>query len=198
MQSSLNTVPDDIKLVERLQKGDLESFDLIYNKYSEKLYAFSFKYLRSTDEAEELVQSVFLKIWENHKNVRKESSFKSYLFTIAYHDICKLFRKRNYQQKYIQDTLYESIQSSSEVEEGIDNQSILEEVQQIINTLPERQKTIFVKSRQDGKSSKEIAEELGLSSGTVDNYISGSLKLIRSRLLKENLPVLLISLISFL
>lgn len=45
MQSSLNTVPDDIKLVERLQKGDLESFDLIYNKYSEKLYAFSFKYL---------------------------------------------------------------------------------------------------------------------------------------------------------
>lgn len=198
MQSSLNTVPDDIKLVERLQKGDLESFDLIYNKYSEKLYAFSFKYLRSTDEAEELVQSVFLKIWENHKNVRKESSFKSYLFTIAYHDICKLFRKRNYQQKYIRDTLYESTQSSSEVEEGIDNQSILEEVQQIINTLPERQKTIFVKSRQDGKPSKEIAEELGLSSGTVDNYISGSLKLIRSRLLKENLPVLLISLISFL
>lgn len=182
----------DYELVERLQKGDTEAFDLIYEKYSGKLYAFGLKYLRSTAEAEELVQSVFLKIWENYKNLKKESSFKSYLFTIAYNDICKLFRKRNYQQKFITDTLYENPQSATEIEDSIDYQSVLERVQQIVNKLPERQKTIFIKSRQEGKSTKEIAEEVGLSPGTVDNYISESLKFLRTRLRYENLPGLLL------
>jgi RNA polymerase sigma-70 factor (family 1) len=184
--------PSDIELVEKLQKGDVEAFDLIYDKYSRKLYAFGLKYLKSTAEAEELVQSVFLKLWENYKILKKESSFKSYLFTIAYNDICKLFRKRNYLQKFISDTLYENSQLYSEIEHSIDYQSVLERVQQIVDNLPERQKTIFLKSREEGKSTKEIAEEVGLSPGTVDNYISESLKFIRARLHKENLPVLLL------
>jgi RNA polymerase sigma-70 factor (family 1) len=184
--------PSDIELVEKLQKGDVEAFDLIYDKYSRKLYAFGLKYLKSTAEAEELVQSVFLKLWENYKILKKESSFKSYLFTIAYNDICKLFRKRNYLQKFISDTLYENSQLYSEIEDSIDYQSVLERVQQIVDNLPERQKTIFLKSREEGKSTKEIAEEVGLSPGTVDNYISESLKFIRARLHKENLPVLLL------
>jgi len=187
----LKLVSGDNELVERLQKGDVEAFDLIYDKYSGKLYAFSLKYLRSTAESEELVQSVFLKLWENHKNLRKESSFKSYLFTIAYNDICKLFRKRNYLQKFISDTIAENPQSSFEIEEGIYFQSVLKRVQQIVNKLPERQKTIFEKSRQEGKSTKEIAEEVGLSPGTVDNYISEAIKFIRNRLRNEDLTFLL-------
>jgi len=187
----LNSIPDDIELVERLQKGDVEAFDLIYEKYSGKLYAFGLKYLQSTAEAEELVQAVFLKIWENHKHIDKELSFKSYLFTITYNDICKLFRKRNYRQKFIDDTFYENSQASSETEDIIDYNSVLEQVQQIIDKLPERQKDIFLKSRQEGKSSKEIAEELSLSPGTIDNYISEVLKFIRSRLHKEDLALFL-------
>jgi RNA polymerase sigma-70 factor (ECF subfamily) len=79
-------------------------------------------------------------------------------------------------------TLYKNSQSSSQPEEGIDFQSTLTRVQQIVEKLPERQKVIFLKSRQESKSTKEIAEEVGLSPGTVDNYISESLKFIRSRL----------------
>ena len=183
--------PSDYKLVERLQKGDVEAFDMIYEKYSGILYSFSLKYLRSTDEAEELVQSVFLKIWDNHKHLDKELSFKSYLFTIAYNDICKLFRKRNYLQKFISDTLYENSKVSSATEESIDYRSVLTLVQQIIDKLPERQKNIFRKSRQEGKSSKEIAEELSLSPGTVDNYISETLKFIRKKLPNEDIAFLL-------
>ena len=97
----MNQFPGDIELVKRLQGGDVEAFDLIYEKYSGKLYSFGLKYLRSTTESEELVQSVFLKVWENHKKLKEESSFKSFIFTIAYNDICKLFRKRKYLQKFI-------------------------------------------------------------------------------------------------
>src|SRR4030065_518565 len=115
----MNLSPGDTELVKRLQTGDVEAFDLLYEKYSGKLYSFGLKYLRSIDEAEELVQSEFLKIWENHKHINKELSFKSYLFTIAYNDICKLFRKRNYQKKFISDTLYTKSGSSPETEEDI-------------------------------------------------------------------------------
>jgi len=188
----------DIELVRRLQAGDVEAFDLIYKKYSGKLYSFGLKYLRSTAEAEELVQSIFLKIWENHKHIDKELSFKSYLFTIAYNDICKLFRKRNYLQKFISDTIAENPQFSFEIEEGIDYQSILERVQQIVDKLPERQKTIFLKSRQEGKSTKEIAEEIGLSPGTIDNYISETLRFIRRRLHNEDFALLLFFSLFFL
>ena len=190
--------PGDIELVEKLQKGDVEAFDLLFDKYSRKLYAFGLKYLKSTDEAEELVQSVFLKLWEHNKDLKKEFSFKSYLFTIAYNDICKLFRKRKYLQKFIDDSQYENSHSSSETENDIDYQSVLEQVNQIIDKLPERQKTIFLKSRMEGKSTKEIAEEVGLSAGTVDNYISESLKFIRAQVKKGNLSILLFLSLFFL
>jgi RNA polymerase sigma-70 factor (ECF subfamily) len=194
----MTLVPNDIDLIQKLQEGDVEAFDLIYKKYSKTLYIFSFKYLRSTVEAEELVQSVFVKLWENRKTLKKELSFKSYIFTIAYNDICKLFRKRNYQQKFINDILYENSQSSSEFEDSIDYKSVLERVQQIVNKLSERQKSVFLKSRQEGKSTKEIAEELGLSPGTVDNYISESLKVIRKHLQMEVLSMLLVLSLFFL
>jgi RNA polymerase sigma-70 factor (ECF subfamily) len=188
----LKLFPEDNALVERLQKGDVEAFDLIYHKYSGKLYAFGLKYRKSTSEAEELVQSVFMKLWENHEHLKLGSSFKSYLFTIAYNDMCKLFRKWNYQQKFISDTLYESSQTSPDFEEAIDYQSVLEQVERIVDKLPVKQRTIFMKSRWEGKSSKEIAAEVGLSPGTVDNYISEALKFIRSRLHNEELAVLLL------
>jgi RNA polymerase sigma-70 factor (ECF subfamily) len=194
----LKIVFSDIELVGRLQEGDVEAFDLVYERYSGKLYAFALKYLRSKDEAEELVQSVFLKLWENYKTLKKESSFKSYLFTIAYNEICNLFRKRNYLQKFINDTLYANSQSSSETENGIDYKSVLEQVQQILDKLPERQRIIFMKSRNEGKSTKEIATELGLSPGTIDNYISETLKSIRSRLNSENLSLILLVSLFFL
>jgi len=187
----LNHLTDDTGLINKLQKGDVEAFDLIYAKYAGKLYSFGLKYLRSAAEAEELVQSVFIKIWENHKKLNKELSFKSYLFTIAYNDICKIFRSRDYLKKFITDTLYEKSVSSSTEEAGIDYKSVLNQVQMIMDKLPERQKIIFRKSRLEGKPSKEIARELMLSPGTVDNYISEALKFIRCQMKKENIAFIL-------
>lgn len=179
--------PSDIELVIELQKGDVEAFDLIYEKYARELYGFTLKYLKSIEETEELVQTVFLKVWENHQILRKESSFKSYLFTIAYNEICNIFKRRSLLQKFISQQLTKNYQTSSVTDELIDYGSILEQVNLIIAKLPERQKTIFQKSRLEGKTSKEIANELGLSSGTVDNYISESMKFIRSCLQDKSL-----------
>lgn len=188
----MKVFPDDIELVLKLQKGDVEAFDQVYQKYAGKLYGFTFKYLKSTEETEELVQSVFLKVWENYKTLKKESSFRSYLFTIAYNEICNTFRRRSHLRKFIDEQLNENAQTTNETDELIDYNSIRGQVDQIIARLPERQRSIFLKSRQEGKSNKDIANELGLSSGTVDNYISESLKFIRSNLQDKKISALLL------
>ena len=181
----------DNELIEKLRIGDVEAFDHVYHRYAGKLYAFALKYLRSKEEAEELVQSVFLKVWENQKNIKKDTSFKSYLFTIAYNEICNLFRRRKYYQNFFDKSMIGNPEASVETEDQIEFKFVSEQVEQIISRLPEKQKTIFRKSRQEGMSTKKIADELGLSPGTVDNYISESLKFIRSNLKDNRFSILL-------
>jgi RNA polymerase sigma-70 factor (family 1) len=184
-------IHNDRVLIERLQTGDIEAFDILYNKYSWKLYAFGLKYLKTIDDAEELVQSAFIKIWENHKELKKESSFKSYLFTIAYNQICKLFRNRQYQKKYFEDILLIKPIDEKSIEENMSYEAALDRVNKIVDVLPDKQKKIFFKSRIEGMSTKDIAKELNLAPGTVDNYISNVLKFIRSHLKKEDFALML-------
>ncbi len=181
----------ETELVERLKKGDLEAFDMIYDMYAGRLYAFSMKYLKSAEEAEELVQCVFMKVWENHKRLDRNLSFKSFLFTIAYNEICRFFRRKSYLKKYIDETLLTGKLSDTTPEEGTEFQSLLAEVEKIIAGLPETQRKAFYMCKIDGKHSKEVAAGLGLSPGTVDNYVSATIRIIRSRLAHENLSVIL-------
>lgn len=176
---------NDIELVELLQGGDLDAFDILFRKYSGKLYSFAFKYLRCREESSELVQSVFLKLWENHKNLKSESSLKSFLFTIAYNEICSLFRRRVCLQKYFDHVRLHNNGISTETEDDLNCNSLSERLDQIIRKLPERQRSIFLKSRIEGKPSRVIAYELGLSPGTVDNYISKTLRIINEKLTGE-------------
>ena len=182
LQKAVKIFLTDSELVEKLQKGDVNAFDQVYLKYAERLYAFSLKYLNSKEECEELVQSVFLKVWENQKRLKSDTSFKSFLFTIAYNEICNLFRQRSYLRKFIEKSLISNHEASGETEAQIDALFVQEQVNRIIAKLPGKQRIIFVKSRQEGKSTKDIANELGLSEGTVDNYLSESLKFIRKQL----------------
>jgi RNA polymerase sigma-70 factor (family 1) len=171
----------DIELLVKFSNGDTDAFDQLFNKYSSGLYAFGLKYLKSSDEAEELVQAVFMIIWENSHHINIELSFKSFLFTIAYNEICKAFRKRRYWQKYVSQVQF-NLQQIIPDEEDPDISLMMDQVHQIIEDLPEKQKTVFKKSKFEGKSAREIAQEMELSPGTVDNYISECLKYIRSRL----------------
>jgi len=178
-------------LVERLKKGDLESFDMLYDMFAGRLYAFSLKYLKSAEESEELVQTVFMKVWENHKRLNAELSFKSFLFTIAYNEICRLFRRKSYLKKYLEETLASGNRADNSPEEGTEFQSLLTEINNIIAGLPEGQRKAFIMCKLEGRPSREVAEGLGLASGTIDNYVSATVRLIRNRLSGESLAVIL-------
>ncbi len=195
MQTNFNQIElskpiSDIELIAKLQKGDLEAFDLIFEKYGDRVYGFALKYLKSKEEAEGVVQDVFLKIWENKKTLKKESSLKPYLFTIAYHNMCGLFRKKQIHIKYRGEV--ESIEHRSiNLEEQLEYKSTLERVDQLIEQLPEKLKIVFIKSRKEGKSTKEIADEMSLAPGTIDNRISAALKFLRKNLPDNSFAILL-------
>lgn len=186
----------DIELVEKLRKGNLDAFNAVFDKYGDRLFGFAMKYLKSTTETEELVQDVFLKIWENKKTLKTDSSLKAYLFTITYHYICRYFRKKQLQGK-LKEEIGLKTEACVDTEEQIDYHSTLEQIEKWIEKLPPKQKVIFEKSRKEGKSSREIAEELKLSPGTVDNHISAALKFLRKHISGSNLALSLFFIVFF-
>jgi len=180
---------DDHSLVKLLQKGNVAAFDSLFEVYSPKLYGFALKYFKSETDSEELVQEVFVKVWENRKLLKSDQSFKSYLFTIAFNQIRKHFNKKAVSLRYLK-----SLQNDPEFPDYSspdDYESTLRQIYQIIDQMPGRRREIFTKSKLEGKSSKEVAAELNISPGTVDNQVSEAIRFIRSRLKTENLGLFL-------
>jgi len=159
-------------LIKKLIKGDTNAFDLLFDRYSRKIYGFALRYLKSEVDAEGVVQDVFLYIWNSRKNIRTDTNFRSYLFTITINLIKKVFRREAYQLRFMEES--PALKADNSVDEQLEYASLLEEVDKLIDKLPERRRNIFIKSRKLGMSSKEIAEELGITPGTVDNQVSKS------------------------
>lgn len=85
----------DYNLIAGLKKDNHDSFRLLFDRYSKPLFQFSLRYLKSNEAAEDVVQEVFTKIWSKRKELKTNTSFKSYLFTIALNSIRKQFNKRS-------------------------------------------------------------------------------------------------------
>ncbi len=176
-------------LVRNLSKGNLLAFNTLYKEYSGRLYRFALGYLKSEAEAEELVQEVFTIIWEKRTNLKSELSFKSFLFTIAFNIIRKHFRKKAYLSEYFKTGI--SADLDIHTSQKITYNSLYQYISELLNQLPKRRKEIFIKSRFDGLSIKEIAEELKINHKTVENQLTDALKFLRTNLNKKNIPVIL-------
>jgi RNA polymerase sigma-70 factor (family 1) len=181
-------IQNESLLVESLLKGNLLAFNSLYNEYSNRLYRFAFGYLKSDAEAEELVQEVFTIIWEKRMTLKEELSFKSFLFTIAFNIIKKHFRTKTYLSEYLQ--ISNGNTSDNITSQDITYNSLYQYITELVNQLPDRRKEIFIKSRFEGLSTKEIAEKLQISHKTVENQLTEALRFIRANLNKENIPIL--------
>lgn len=180
---------NDRELIKLLQKGNVEAFDSLFEVYSSKLFGFAVKYFKNEADAEELVQEVFVKVWENRQTLKSELSFKSYLFTIALNQIRKYFNKKAASLRYLDSLQNETLTSDEVSNENFE--TALQKLNFIIGQMPPRRREIFIKSKQEGKSSKEIAAELNISVGTVDNQVSEALRFIRIRLNPKNTDLIL-------
>ena len=158
-------------LIRRIAKGDAYAFEEIYKKYNKKIYSFSLRYLKNKEDAEGVVQEVFLSFWQNSKRMRKDSNLNAYLFTLTFNAIRKKFRKLQTEKKYLNDyntiTVLENKDELTEVE-YFDQ---LEKVNQLIEKLPPQQKKIFQLHKNKGLTNLEIADQLQISKKTVENHL---------------------------
>jgi RNA polymerase sigma-70 factor (ECF subfamily) len=162
-----------------LQKGSVTAFERLFKKYGQKLYRFSHTYLRSEAEAEDVVQEVFLKLWENRTGLRTGTSFQSYLFTIAFNAIQKNFNKKAVEDKF-RVILFENIaEQNSSLEDQSDFEFLLRKLDLLIDQMPSRRKEIFLKRKKEGKSVGDIAAEMDISKKTVENQITEAMNYLR-------------------
>jgi len=173
----------ETRLVNSLSKGNILAFNTLFREYGRHLYNFAYAYLKSESEAESLVQDVFLIVWEKRSQLKEELSFKSYLFTISFNIIRKHFRRKACLSRYLNSGIYDEMDLHSS--DKIDADSLKSFILEMVNSLPEKRKMIFIKSRFEGLSIKEISEEMNISHKTVENQLTTVLKFLKGKLNNE-------------
>jgi RNA polymerase sigma-70 factor (family 1) len=165
-----------------LKEGNVMSFDIIFKKYNKKIYFFALSYLKNKEEAEDVVQEVFMNLWKFREQINEYYVFSSYLFKITYNATIKKFRKQSSNKRQVQEMLkYISLEDNS-TNIDVEYNSLVEHFNKIIENLPSRQKEIFIKSCDEQLNSKEIADQLKISRKTVENYLSITKSYLKSRL----------------
>lgn len=180
MNSSAEEI--DVCLLRKLNRGDHDAFSQIYDRYWRDLYTFAFRILRDEELAKDLVQDVFLSVWQTASLLQIHTSLKSYLFGAVRNQVARTLTRSKLKGAYL-----DALVKMTKVEPfGTEEQVILRELQQRIDTgvekLPKRMRTIFKLSRQDGLSHKEIAKHLDLSEHTVKTTVYRALTVLRTLL----------------
>ena len=178
---------DTLKL---LHEGNHKAFEELFEKYFESLSRYAFSILRDSDEAQDIVQKVFFKLWDQHKELEIRTSVKSYLYRIVHNESLNFVNQRKNRAEINREII-------SYTEDGIDNvseQIIASDLQKAIESalieLPPQCRKVFEMSRLEQKSYSEIARNLAISVNTVENHISKALRQLRIAL-KDYLIVLI-------
>jgi len=171
-------LPDDDTLASGIRKDDREAFSLFFNKYRRVVYYFSLKYLGDPDESEELVQSVFVSIWEHRRLIDKKKSLKNYLYRSVVNAIYSTLKKRAVRRAYMIKEISKPEGSSDPYVQIFDN-DLRDKLDNIIGLLPPQQQKILNYRRLEGLSSEEIALKLNISVRTVENQIYRATRLLK-------------------
>ncbi|MBB5437287.1 RNA polymerase sigma-70 factor (ECF subfamily) [Pedobacter sp. AK017] len=181
--SAYSTYHDD-ELVALLKQGDHGAFTEIYERYAPKLYYQINQLLRDGDASQDLVQDIFIAIWNKAHNIKAGANFAGYLYVAAQNSAIKFMRKGHLHIDYL-DSLAELEENlSEEYGKDYDVEVLYELIEKEISNLPAKMKAIFELSRQGNLSYKDIAEQLDIAENTVRKQVSNALKIIRGNVHK--------------
>ncbi|HQM70532.1 MAG TPA: RNA polymerase sigma-70 factor [Bacteroidales bacterium] len=179
------------QLALRIRNGDECSFELLFRKYYVRLCGFANKFLKDPEEAREIVQDVFLKLWEKRKDIKPDDSLVSYLFMITRNKSINKLRRKSVESKYtgILQLVYAENREISPHESLLAN-DLDNEFTVAVEKLPVKCREIFDLSRIEGLRYSEIATLRKISVKTVEAQMSKALKILRIEL-KDYLMIVL-------
>ena len=170
------------KTLKQLANDDKNALEKIFNYYYPRLYSFSKTLLKLDEGIEDILQEVFLRIYQNRKNIKSTETFQSYIFTITRNLLLNELRSRLNEHKAKEKIYRESVAREYLLSEKIEFLELQEKLEQIIETLPDRRREIYLLSRKEGLSHKEIAVKLDISEKTVEYHITQSLSEIKKKM----------------
>lgn len=169
-----------------LKDGSFQAFERLYNMYSGKLYNFIMR-LSSGNQymAEEVVQSTFIRIWEVREKVDTNASFISFLCTIAKNLLMNMYQRQTVEYVYNEYLLKSGLDHDSQTEDTIDLRFLNDYIDSLAEELPAQRKKIFILSKRQNYTNKEIAEMMGISESTVATQLSLAVKFMREQFMKH-------------
>ena len=174
------------RLLTELKNGSFHAFERLYNMYSGKLYNFIMRISSGNQYmAEEVVQSAFIRVWEVRERVEPESSFISFLCTIAKNLLMNMYQRQTVEYVYNEYLKNTGVDRDSQTEESIDLRFLNEYIDSLAEELPAQRKKIFILSKRQNYTNKEIAEMMGISESTVATQLSLAVKFMREQLMKH-------------
>lgn len=171
-----------LSFAERLRIDDKKVIDEIFALYHIRIFRFSMAYLKNENDAYDIVQDVFVKIWESRLSLKADTNFDAFIFTIAKNTVLSLFRKRLSEQKYLDYLSQNASPNSHDTEEQTDYAFLRQKYEQLVAALPLKRKEIFLLSREQGLTNKEIALRQGVSEKTVEDHITKALAYLKKQL----------------
>jgi len=179
------------KILQDLAEDDKSALEQLFAYFYPRLYHFSRTFLKLEDGIDDILQEVFIRIWQNRKNIGNPSTFNSYIFTITRNILLNELRSRLNNKKF-RDRLFQlSVAEEYRLTEQLEYNEMKRFVEQAIGDLPSKHKEVFDLSRLDGLSYKEIAEKLAITEKSVEYHIHQSIIYLKKRLKNQGLFSLL-------
>lgn len=172
------------KLLQGILRDDEAAFCELYALYKDRLMYFAMRYVKSKEFAEDVFQDAFASVWQNRRFLNPNLPFGPYIYTIIKNRILNLLAGIHKESELKKAILSHALEVTNETENTILDADFGQLLSKAFEQLTPQQKRIFQLSRNEMKSHKEIAEELGLSVYTVQQHISAALKIIRAYLKK--------------
>lgn len=168
---------DELKILNGIRQGDESCFRALFNAYWSKLYLIAKNVVLDQEDAEDIVQEVFIDIWNRRKKL-EVSNMGGYLYVAVRHGIARKLKGRAYTAFH--EELFEHIKDSLNVESDLVYDDLVTFIKGKLSFLPDRCREVFELSRFHHLSNQEIAEKLGISKSTVENQINKALKYLRN------------------
>ena len=171
---------EDIELMDRIRSGDENALKLIYKKYWNQLFSSAFNVLRDQHVCEDIIQEIFINLWNKREIIEIRVSLKSYLFASTRYEVYRQVRFCSVRED-IFENIFERMESPSEYG-NIEHRELLSQISSIVDNLSEKCKVVYKLSREEQLSHKEIASQLDISTKTVENHINKALHQLRTSL----------------
>lgn len=175
-----NTLPDS-ELIVLLKQDDRSAFTEIYNRYWKKLFAVAGQKVFELEEAREIVQHIFISLWERRASLHIEGSLSAYLSVSVKYRIINSLDKHYIRKQYL-DNLPPVSEIDNSTQEWLEFEELKERLAALVADLPEKCRLVFTMSREQGLSQKEIARELDIAEKTVEAHLGKAIKTLKTGL----------------